>query len=269
MGASTVEQLTVRFNDSTWSYRRAGAGPPLVWLHGLWGEPGWEPHHRQLAERHTVYAPALAGYHGSTAPEWLSDMEDVATLLAEFLEALQLDRPHVVGHSLGGWAAAELAIFRPASIRSLVLIDPLGLALDWTRMPNIFYNDPAALPGIFFADPSSEAAHRYVPPPVEWDERFIMNRVASTRLVFDPYLHSRKLAVRLRFATVPALVLWGERDRLISADHAREWRARMPKADVAIVKGAGHFPHVEAAEESLEAIRGFLGSVGAGREVAR
>lgn len=269
MGRSTIEQLAVKFNDSTWTYQRAGEGPPLVWLHGLWGEPGWELHHQRLAGRYTVYAPALPGYHGSSAPDWLADMEDVATLLAEFLDALGLDRPHMVGHSLGGWAAAELAVFRPSSIRSLVLIDPLGIAIDWTQIPNIFYNDPAALPGIFFANPSLQAARRYVPPPVEWDERFIMNRVASTRVAFDPYLHSRKLGIRLRFANVPTLIIWGEQDALVSADHAKEWRARMPKADVSIVKGAGHLPHVERPEECVPLVLDFLGGVPGSKEVSR
>lgn len=253
-----VDVRIAKFNGSEWSYRCAGRGPPLVWLHGLWGEPGWEAHHERLAENYTVYAPALPGYEGSPAPAWMIDMEDLATLLAEFLEALELKRPAIVGHSLGGWAAAELAVFRPASLRSLVLIDPLGIALDWTTMPNIFYCDPGSLPGVLFADASTQAARRYCPPPAEWDERFIVNRAASARLVFDPYLHSRKLAVRLRFATVPTLIIWGERDALISVAHAREWRERMPRASVSIVKGAGHLPHVERPEECMSSLLEFI-----------
>jgi pimeloyl-ACP methyl ester carboxylesterase len=267
MGESVVEVRVAKFNGSTWSYRREGHGPPLVWLHGLWGEPGWEPHHQRLAEHHTVYAPALAGYDDSSAPDWLTDIEDLTTLLVEFLDALGLDCPHVVGHSLGGWAAAELAIFRPSSVRSLVLIDPLGIAVDWTKMPNIFYCDPGALPGIFFADPSIPAARRYAPPPVEWDERFIANRSASARLAFEPYLHSRKLGVRLRFANVPALIIWGERDALVSAAHAEVWRASMPMAEVSVVKDAGHLPHVECEDECLSQLLQFTTRVRSSGEI--
>ena len=252
----------VTFNGSTWTYRYAGSGPPVVWLHGLWGEPGWEPHHQRLAERHTVYAPALAGYDGSTAPDWLSDMEDMATLMVEFLDALGLERVDVAGHSLGGWAAAEVAVFRPSRLRRLVLIDPLGLCLDWTEVPNIFYNDPAALPGIFFADPSYPAARRYVPPPAEWDDRFILNRMASIRVTFEPYLHSRKLGERLRFADVPTLVVWGADDGLLHPRHAREWQTRMPNCEVTLVESAGHFPHVERADVCLPRIMTFLEPAG-------
>jgi pimeloyl-ACP methyl ester carboxylesterase len=147
-----------------------------------------------------------------------------------------------------------------------VLIDPLGIAIDWTKMPNIFYNNPGLLPEIFFADPSISAARRYVPPPVEWDERFITNRVASARLVFDPYLHSRKLGVRLRFADVPTLIIWGERDALVSAAHAEEWRLRMPRAEVSVVKGAGHLPHVERLEACVPQLLEFVGRVPSSEE---
>jgi len=253
-----VDTLVAKLNNSAWSYQRGGHGPPLVWLHGLWGEPNWEAHHQQLAERYTVYAPVLAGYDGSPAPEWMRDLEDMATLLVDFLAAVGLNRPHVVGHSLGGWAAAELAVFRPSVVRSLVLIDPLGLAIDWTQIPNIFYNDPGLLAEIFFADPTTPAAHRYIPSPPEWDERFITNRVASARLAFAPYLHSRKLGIRLRFADVPTLIVWGERDALLSPAHAEEWRSRLPKATVVLVKGAGHFPHVECPEACVPRLLEFV-----------
>jgi pimeloyl-ACP methyl ester carboxylesterase len=111
-----VEERIVRCHDATWTYLCAGEGPPAVWLHGLWGEPGWELHHQRLAERYTVYAPALPGYHGSSFPQWMVDCEDVAPLVIDFLETLKLERPLVIGHSLGGWIAAEAAVFRPGHL---------------------------------------------------------------------------------------------------------------------------------------------------------
>jgi pimeloyl-ACP methyl ester carboxylesterase len=185
-------------------------------------------------------------------------MEDVALLLIEFLDALSLDAVSVVGHSLGAWAAAEAAIFRPARVNALVLIDPLGVCADWTRVPNIFYCDPAALSKIFFSASGCAAAAQYLPPPSQWDERYIVNRAASARLTFEPYLHSRQLPVRLRFADVPALIVWGTEDRLLSVDHAAQWKALMPRAEIAFIKDAGHFPHVEQARACLPVILQFL-----------
>ena len=117
MADMSVVERVVTCHDSTWTYLCAGEGPPVIWLHGLWGEPGWELHHQRLAERYTVYAPALPGYHGSSFPQWMVDCEDVATLFIDFLETLKLERPLVIGHSLGGWIAAEAAVFRPGHLR--------------------------------------------------------------------------------------------------------------------------------------------------------
>ena len=269
MASTTVREHVVKCHDSTWTYLCAGEGPPLVWLHGLWGEPGWEPYHRRLAERYTVYAPALPGYHGSSFPQWMVDSEDAATLVIDFLETLKLDRPFVIGHSLGGWIAAEAAVFRPDHFAGLVLIAPLGIALDWTQAPNIFYYDPMKLPGLFFANPTLAAACRYTPPPNEWDERFLHNREASMRLAFQPYLHSRRLKERLRFVKVPTLVVWGEQDKILTVEHAREWQMGLPHAEVALIPTAGHFPHVERPEVCLPTLLEFLRTLSAKETAAR
>jgi pimeloyl-ACP methyl ester carboxylesterase len=186
------------------------------------------------------------------------DSEDVATLVIDFLETLKLERPLLIGHSLGGWIAAEAAVFRPDHFAGLALIAPLGIALDWTQAPNVFYYDPMALPGLFFADSACEAARRYVPPPSEWDERLLRNREASMRLAFQPYLHSRRLKERLRFVEAPTLVVWGEQDKILGVEHTREWRMRLPRAEVALIPGAGHFPHVEQPEACLPTLMEFL-----------
>ena len=102
MANTKIGEYVVTCHDSTWTYLCAGEGPPVIWLHGLWGEPGWELHHQRLAEQYTVYAPALPGYHGSAFPSWMIDVEDAATLLIDFLDILKLERPIFIGHSLGG-----------------------------------------------------------------------------------------------------------------------------------------------------------------------
>jgi pimeloyl-ACP methyl ester carboxylesterase len=262
------ETKTIAFDGLIWSYWVGGKGEPLLWLHGLSGEPSWGPHLARLAEQYRLYVPVLPGYQGSDFPSWMDTMEDAALLLVEFLDALSLDAVSVVGHSLGGWAAAEVAIFRPGRVKGLVLIDPFGLCLDWTRLPNIFYCDPAALPGIFFADPDGEPAARYFPSTAQWDERYIVNRGACARLAFEPYLHSRRLPVRLRFADSPTLIIWGAEDRLFSAEHANQWKALMPNAQTLVINDAGHFPHVEQPEACLPTILTFLQDTNA-REDAR
>ena len=257
--AASVEERTVTFDgDNQWTCRISGDGPPLLWLHGLWGEPGWEPHLATLAQHHRVYAPILPGYEGSPAPQWMNRVEDVAMLVAEFLETLSLSNVDVAGHSLGGWVGAELAIFRPEQTQSLVVIDPLGMAMDWTGIPNILYNNPADVPGFFFADPASDEARYYCPAPAEWDERYINNRVALMRVAFKPYMHDPKLAFRLRFVKIPSLVVWGKEDSFVGPEHSKQWEEALPHAEVVEIDGAGHYPHVENPVSCLPAIENFL-----------
>ena len=240
------------------SYRQAGNGPPLIWLHWLWGEPDWMDQHRRLAERFTVYVPDLPGYGQSTLPEWARRPSELALILLKFLDALALERPIVVGSCVGGWVAAETAVLRPQRLSKLILIDPLGLTNDWTKMPNVFYADPAAVPGFFFADTSLAQARAYVPDRSEWIETFLENRLTSSLLLFDPYLHSRTLAHRLHLLTTPTLVLWGREDPLLSADHADLWTSLIAGSKSVLIPGAGHLPYVEDLAAVVGAIETFV-----------
>ena len=238
-------------------YRHAGEGEPLLWLHWLWGEPGWMAQHQRLAERYSVYVPDLPGYGQSTRPQWVRRPAHLAVILLQFLDALGLERPIVAGSCAGGWTAAEMAVLRPQRLSKLILIDPLGLTDDWTRIPNVFYANPADVPGFFFADPTCAEARAYVPDRSQWAETFLENRLTSSLLLFDPYLHSRTLPHRLHLLRTPTLVLWGAQDPLLSADHADLWASLIPGAQRSVIDGGGHLPYVENPEAVLGAIEAF------------
>jgi pimeloyl-ACP methyl ester carboxylesterase len=243
--------------DARVFYRQAGGGAPLVWLHWLWGEPGWMDQHRGLAERFEIFVPDLPGYGQSPFPAWAREPRDVAVILLNLLDALSLERPILVGSCLGGWIAAEMAVMRPQRLAALTLIDPLGLCEDWTVTPNIFYAAPENVPGYFFADPSLQQARAYVPDRSEWSETFLENRLTSSKLVFDPYLHSHTLAHRLNLVAAPTLVLWGAQDPLLNADHAALWSSLIPGAQHTVIPGGGHLPYVEDLDAVIGAITAF------------
>jgi pimeloyl-ACP methyl ester carboxylesterase len=243
------------------SYLRDGNGPPLVWLHGIWGEPGWRRHLQALVDHFTVYKIHLPGYSGSQRPAWLTSVYELAYFMLEVLDALGLSHTNVVGHCLGGWLAAELGMLRPQNLAKLVLISPLGLLQDWTTAPNLFYANPTQLPAYFFSHDASDdqEAQHFIPPDLRaWDDDFLLNREASAYYAFDPYLHDPKLKFRLHHLQVSTLIIWGDGDAIVGVEHAQEWVSRIPEADLVTIPGAGHMPFVEALDSVQARIVDFL-----------
>ncbi len=105
---------------------KGGSGSPLLVLHGAGGNPGWMPYHEALSEHFTVYAPSHPGYDHTARPSWVSTMTDVAHFYLGFMRVLGLERPAIMGFSMGGWIAAEIAAMRSDRLRGLVLVDAVG-----------------------------------------------------------------------------------------------------------------------------------------------
>src|SRR5581483_2427847 len=117
--------------------RRAGHGPPLLFLHGASGVPVWLPVHEKLAEDFELLVPDHPGFGASDTPPWLKNIGDAALYYLDFVEALKLDAVHVVGTSLGGWIAAEAAVRNCAPFKTMTSVAPAGL-----RIPGLPAGDP-------------------------------------------------------------------------------------------------------------------------------
>src|SRR2546430_17671741 len=108
--------------------RRGGAGEPLLILHGELGVPGWLRAYELLAEHFTVYVPSLPGFGQSAHPDWISSVRDLAAWVTWLVRDLQLPQPlNVIGCSVGGWIAAELATFNASLFKKMVLAGTAGL----------------------------------------------------------------------------------------------------------------------------------------------
>src|SRR2546421_9134110 len=119
-------------------YRRAGKGSPLVFLHGASGAPVVLPFMEKLATRFDVLVPDHPGYGQSDEPDWLENIHDVAYFYLDFLAHLKLERAVIVGSSMGGWMALEMAVRNTARIGSLVLVSPAGIRTDGAEPADIF-----------------------------------------------------------------------------------------------------------------------------------
>jgi len=241
-----------------------GSGAPVVFFHGAGGLLGDNPFLDQLAQRYHVFAPEWPGYGESTGEELLEDMLDFALHGWDVIDALGLSRPHLVGHSMGGMIAAEMACLAPRDLDKLVLVAAAGLWMDEHPIPDIFALLPFQLAELLFDDPQKGQAlltgGADLSDMEALKEFYLVSqrRLAMAGKVLFP-IPNRRLSKRLYRLTAPTLILWGAADRLIVPAYAARWQALIPAARVEMVEGAAHMLPYERPEAFLRAVGGFLG----------
>jgi pimeloyl-ACP methyl ester carboxylesterase len=146
----TLELKTVATQHTPVRYIEGGSGTPLVFLHGAGGITTADPFLNKLAEKHHVYAPLLPGYGDSEECGEIRDMLDFTLHTWDVVEALGLKNPILVGHSMGGMIAAEMAAIAPNDVTRLGLICPAGLWLDDHPIPDLFATLPYEMPKLLF-----------------------------------------------------------------------------------------------------------------------
>ena len=242
-----------------------GEGPAVVFFHGPWGLE-WGSFLDRLAERFTVYAPE----HPGTTPgepeavQHVDSLWDLVLCYDELLDQLELRETMLVGHSFGAMVACEMAALRRSRVRRLVLIDPIGLWRDDAPVTNWMLLAPQDLPAYVFREPEGPAAKALFSIP---DEREA-GALARTRLTwamgstgkFIWPIPDKGLRKRIHRVTAPALLVWGQDDRLVPLVYAEEFGRRLGRTRVEVVKGAGHAPHLEQPEATAAVVRAFLSS---------
>ena len=241
-----------------------GAGAPLLYLHGAGGLFPENPFLDALARRYRVLAPEQPGWGESEGEDLLEDMLDFALHGWDVAAALGLETPHVVGHSMGGMIAAEMAAIAPHDLSKLVLVGAAGLWMDEHPIPDVFALLPHEYPKVLFHDPEKGSA--LLTGGLDFTnlealaEFYIANqkRMAQAGKILFP-IPNRRVSKRLYRVTAPTLLVWGESDRLIPPAYAEQWRKLLPDARVETIGEAGHMVPYEQPERFVEAVTRFLG----------
>jgi pimeloyl-ACP methyl ester carboxylesterase len=252
-----LEKLDVRGVELQLS--RAGSGPPLLLL-----DSGFSfPHDLtdRLAGRFQVIAPLHPGFGGARRPDQIDTVDDLAYLYLDLLKQLDLRDVTIVGLSMGGWVAAEIAIRSSERIARLVLVDSLGIKVSDRETPDIadmfaIYEDD--LMRLLFRN-----AERFKIDAKALSEEalghVVENRAALALYLWEPYAHNPKLLGRLGRIDRPALVVWGANDGLVKPDYGRKFAAAIPGAAFEIIPNCGHLPQVEQPDRLAEQIIAFAG----------
>jgi pimeloyl-ACP methyl ester carboxylesterase len=237
---------------------RGGKGAPLLALHGASGASAWLPFMAALAEGFDVIVPEHPGYGASDTPEWLDTIHDLAYFYLDFLDALELDRVHLVGISIGGWIAAELAVRDTKRLASLTLADSAGIHLPGVPQIDTFLRGDEQRIRDFFHDQSraDEMIARVLRPELE--DVAMKNRVATARIAWQPRGHDPHLAKWLHRIDVPTLLVWGAEDRLFPKDYAFAFQKLIPGSKVVLVPDCGHVPHMEQPKAFVAALNEFI-----------
>jgi pimeloyl-ACP methyl ester carboxylesterase len=256
--------LTLKPSGARIEVVEAGKGRDLLFLHGAGGHMANDPLIAALATRYRVAAPLLPGYGRSSGEDGLRDMLDVTLHSLDVLEALKLKNPIVVGHSMGGMIAAEMAAIAHTEIARLCLLAPAGLWLDDHPVVDIFSKLPFELPALLFHDAAAgqrlmTAGGDNMEDPEFLKQFLVMNarRMGMAGKLLFP-IPDRGLVQRLHRITARTLIVWGREDALIAPAYGDAFRRAISRSKLVRIARAGHAVGQEKPTAVLEAIKDFF-----------
>lgn len=255
-----MELKTLQTHHTPVRYITGGSGAPLLFLHGAGGVTADDPFLAALAERHTVYAPLLPGYGDSAECPTLREMLDITLHYWDVVAALGLKDPLIVGHSMGGMIAAEMAAVQPNDVTRLALIAPAGLWLDDHPIADIFATMPFEMPALLYHDAAAGAARMTAGLDMS-DPKFLQTYLVANarqlgmagRILFP--IPDRGLVQRLYRVTAKTVLVWGDSDKLIPPVYARAFQKALPAAALVSIPEAGHMVIHEKTSDVAAAIR--------------
>jgi len=246
----------------------AGSGPPLLFLHGAGGVPAWQGVLPLLAQSFHVYAPLLPGFGRSTGLELLDDQLDLTLHGFDVIDALELERPYLVGESMGGWIAAEMAALRPKEIGRLALLAPIGLWRDEHPVADMFglmtdemvpllFHDVTCPPARAMTAVSSLISDKDDRTEAQIETLIAMARGMRTAAKFLFPLPETGLERRLWRITAPTVIVWGAEDRFVSPTYGLVFREHIWAARLETIPDAGHVIALEKPEALAKVLIDF------------
>ncbi|MDT4892077.1 MAG: hypothetical protein QOE97_1112 [Pseudonocardiales bacterium] len=244
-----VAGLSIRLSES-------GSGDPLVVLHHSTG-PLWTRVDDELARSFHVIAPDLPGFGSSTRPEDARSPRDLAIYISQLIDALGLDRVHLLGFGFGGWVAAELATMNQRALHTLTLVGAAGV-----RPREGFIHDPLLAGWIEYARLGFSQQSTFDelfgdPPAPEIVERWDYSREMTARLTWKQWMWNLSLPPLLRGIQTPTLVVWGSDDAIVPIDCAHQYVELIRNSRLETVFGVGHLVELEDPDALCRLVKKF------------
>ncbi len=241
---------------------KGGSGDPLLVLHDEMGQPGWTQVHEELAKNYTVFAPSLPGFGVTDRLDWVMNVRDISTWTLWALEDMGLSNLNVVGFSLGGWIAAEMATQNPQMFRKMALAAPAGVLPPTGEILDMFLIVSKEFITAGVHDTSAAEFQRVCPdePAPEQVEAWETAREEACRLTWRPYMHDRSLPHRLgRLKNLPSLIVWGRNDEIVPPSAGEVYNASIAGSRLVTIENCGHRSDVDRPAELVGHLRDFFG----------
>jgi pimeloyl-ACP methyl ester carboxylesterase len=237
----------------------SGSGRIILLLHGGGGPFTVQSIATHLSQTAHVITPTHPGWNGTERPAWLNTVPDLARVYIQMLISQGYHDVVVIGSSLGGWVAAEMALQDDRHLLTgLIIIDGTGVKIEGHPIRDFYALDARGIaeysyhgPDRFYIDPAT------IPPEQAARQRANM---ATMRVLAGDTMYDPTLLARLGQIQIPALVLWGDSDRIVTPAYGQAFAAAIPTARFSIVTDAGHLPHFEQPQATFAALDAFIKS---------
>lgn len=240
------------------SVQRSGSGPPVLFLHGARGAARWLPFMEALSGKFDLIVPEHPGFGRSETPPWLDNVSDLAYFYLDFIENLGLRQVHLVGASLGGWIAAELAARNQHALCTLTLVASAGIHVPGVLPGDIFLWSPVERARNLFCNANFAEAMLREQPSEEEQDLLMKNSFTTAKLAWQPRLFDPDLGKWLHRIAIPTLILWGDQDKVMPPAYAQAFRDMIPGSRLEIIPRCGHLPQVEKMDEFVAAVTRFI-----------
>lgn len=240
---------------------KAGSGKPILVLHEELGYPGWQKWNDALASKRQLITPLHPGFGRTPRADWIMNIRDLAAFYARFVREQKLAPVEVIGFSLGGWIAAEMAANDPALFSKMVLVAPAGI-----RPPEGEIMDLFTVPAYTYLrrsvvnenTPEFRSLYGGGDTPEAY-EAFEDARAETARLAWQPYMFNPSLPHLLESVGVPTLLAWGREDKVVPFSAASVFQKSLKNSRLAAFDTCGHRPEIEKSDQFIKEVQSFLG----------
>lgn len=243
-------------NHLSLSFDDCGSGSPVLVLHGGGGPRSVASFVQAMSSNARVLAPTHPGFGDTARPSWFTGIDDLADAAVALLDRLGLDDVLVVGFSMGGWIACEVALRAQSRLRGLVLVDAVGIEVEAESIVDVFTLTPRGLADLSYHDPDRYALDPATLSP-EQRESIAGNFRSLATYCGERNMRDPGLRDRLGNISIRTLVAWGASDRIVTARYGQAFAAAIPQSRFELIEECGHLPQIEQPQRLLALVRDF------------